>query len=161
MDGEIGVASEPNKGSRFHFTVPLVEFNQTLDCSQVKEQKAKEIKDFVILVVDDEAINIHYLQILLKNKVKRVDHASNGKEAVEMAMKNDYHLILMDIKMPVMNGIEATKILKAHNPDQRIVAQTAFTLPEDASRVLDAGCDDILSKPVKKELLIEMVERYC
>ncbi len=160
LGGTIGVTSKHNIGSRFYFTVPFEYFKQDHISLQVQEMPVKDVKGCVILIVDDEAINIHYLQILLKDKVKRIDHASNGREAVEMASKNDYNLILMDIKMPVMGGIEATKILKAKYPGIKIVAQTAFTLSEDAAYVMEAGCDDILSKPVKKEILFEMIERY-
>jgi PAS domain S-box-containing protein len=160
LGGTIGLSSEPNKGSRFYFTIPQRNFKKETDSVIIQVEKSKEIKGFVILIVDDEAVNIHYMNALLKNKVKRVDHAYNGKEAVEMALKHHYNLVLMDIKMPVMGGIEATKILKAKYPGLRIIAQTAFTLPEDAANVLEAGCDDILSKPVRKEDLLAMVQKY-
>ena len=161
LGGTIGVSSEPGVGSRFYFTVPLRYFNQGKTSLSAQQLPPKEIKDLSVLIADDEMVNIHYLRILLRNKVKRIDHAINGKEAVEMAMKNDYNFILMDIKMPVMGGLEATKILKARFPNVRIIAQTAFALPEEAASVLEAGCDDILSKPIKKEFLIDMIHKYA
>jgi CheY-like chemotaxis protein len=160
LGGTMGVNSIPDKGSRFFFTIPLKQMKQKKAVVPVPEQKPKEIKDLYILIVDDEAVNIHYLDVLLKNKAKKIDHAFNGKEAIEKAMDNNYNMVLMDIKMPIMGGIEATKILKAQKPDMVIIAQTAFTLPDDAARVLEAGCDDILCKPVRKEHLFDMVRKY-
>jgi PAS domain S-box-containing protein len=160
LGGTMGVNSIPDKGSRFFFTIPLKQMKQKKAVVPVPEQKPKEIEDLYILIVDDEAVNIHYLDVLLKNKAKKIDHAFNGKEAIEKAMDNNYNMVLMDIKMPIMGGIEATKILKAQKPDMVIIAQTAFTLPDDAARVLEAGCDDILCKPVRKEHLFDMVRKY-
>lgn len=160
LGGTIGVTSESNSGSRFYFTVPLRSLKQRATSKPSMSQYAKDIRDFSILVVDDEAVNCHYLEVLLKNKVKRVDRALNGQEAVDMATKNRYNIVLMDIKMPVMGGIEATKILKEQTPDLCIVAQTAFALPEEAATILEAGCDDILCKPVKRESLMEMIYKH-
>ena len=112
------------------------------------------------LIVDDEPTNINYLEALLKRRVKEVDHACNGKVAVEKAMTHKYDFILMDIKMPVMDGLEATKILKAQNPDVKIIAQTAYALPEQVAIIIEAGCDNILCKPVSRELLFDIFRRY-
>ncbi len=160
LGGNIGVTSEAKIGSRFYFTIPLKFFRMESDEKFISNQTHKDIDNSIILIVDDELVNLHYLEILLKNKVKRIDKAVNGKEAVDMALSNMYDLVLMDIKMPVMGGIEATKILKARYPGLKIIAQTAFTLPEEASSVIEAGCDDILCKPVKKEELLAMVHKY-
>lgn len=161
LGGTIGLTSEPNNGSRFYFTIPIKTLKPGIGSRNVAKHVSVNTKDLTVLVADDELVNCHYLEVLLKNKVKRVDRALNGQEAVELALKNNYDLILMDIKMPVMGGIEATKILKAQLPDLSIVAQTAFTLPEEAAVILEAGCDDILCKPVKKEPLMEMINKYA
>lgn len=124
------------------------------------QTEQKYLKDFTILIAEDEQISYQYLEILLKDKVRRIDRATNGKEAVELALKNSYNLILMDLKMPVMDGIEATKILKQQFPNMPIIAQTAFSFPEETESALKAGCADFLTKPIKKRELIEMINRY-
>jgi two-component system cell cycle response regulator DivK len=121
----------------------------------------KEIKDMIVLIAEDEPINFQYLSALLKGNVSKIDHAMNGKEAVELASRNIYDLVLMDIKMPVMGGIEATKLLKKRYPDLLIIAQTAYTLPEEKESALDAGCVDFISKPISKAILMEMIHKYC
>ena len=161
LGGTIGVTSKPNKGSRFYFTIPLTHFEHSQELKYAQEPTLKRTKDLAILVVDDEEVNCEYLEILLRGKVKKVDRALNGKEAVDLARRNCYNLILMDIRMPVMGGIDATKILKAQYPNLRIVAQTAYALPEETASVLGAGCDDIICKPVKRELLMGMIHKYC
>jgi two-component system, cell cycle response regulator DivK len=124
------------------------------------EKEQKQLRDFTILIVEDDRVSYQYIEILLKDHVKRIDNATNGKEAVELALKNTYNLIIMDLKMPVMDGIEATKILKQQFPDIPIIALTAYSFPEEKERALKAGCTDFLSKPFKKKELIEMINRY-
>ena len=92
--------------------------------------------------------------------MSRIEHAYIGMEAVEIAALHPYKFIIMDIKMPVIGGIEAIKILRENNPDQVIIAQTAYFLPEEAEGIMAAGCDNILAKPVKRELLMEMINKY-
>jgi len=160
MGGVIGVSSVPNKGSRFFFSIPLEKSDKMNSGKPLLQTEQKYLKDFTILIAEDEQISYQYLEILLKDKVKRIDQATNGKEAVELALKNSYNLILMDLKMPVMDGIEATKILKQQFPDIPIIAQTAYSSPEEKESALKAGCADFLSKPIKKKELIEMINRY-
>jgi len=160
LKGEIGVTSEPNKGSRFYFTLPLREVKQNIPERELRPANRRNLMDISILIAEDEPVNYQYLEILLKGKVKNVDHALNGREAVKMVSENNYNLILMDMKMPVMGGIEATKILKQKFPGIPIIAQTAFTLTEERVNAMQAGCDDFLSKPIKKEDLMEIINKY-
>ncbi|HWR99520.1 MAG TPA: response regulator, partial [Prolixibacteraceae bacterium] len=160
MGGKMGVYSELKIGSRFYFTVPL-QYSNLTDLSNVTiKYPVRGVKDLVILIVDDEPLNYQYLEILLKNSVKKVDIAVNGKQAVEMAFKNRYNLVLMDLKMPVMSGIEATRILKAKYPDLPVIAQTAYSLPAEKAYALQAGCDDIIVKPINKAKMMEVINRY-
>jgi len=160
LGGLIGVSSIPSKGSRFYFTVPLVLSPPLQPEQQISGKVQKEAADFSILIAEDEQVNFQLLKIILKGKIKVIDHAINGKMAVELAEKNRYNLILMDLKMPVMGGIEATKILKALNPRIPVIAQTAYSLPEEKKLALDAGCDDFLTKPIKKETLMAMIDKF-
>lgn len=161
LGGKLGLTSKPGVGSRFSFTVPLEKYNISNTEQPEYGITFKNWKGLTILIAEDEPDNYLYLEILLKEKVKRVDHASTGKEAVEMALKNNYNLILMDIKMPSMGGIEATRIIKQHNPDLPVIAQTAYAQPEERDRVLEAGCDDYIAKPIKKRRLMEIVNKYA
>jgi signal transduction histidine kinase/CheY-like chemotaxis protein len=160
MGGVIGVSSEQNKGSRFFFSIPLEKSDKRNSGKPKSGTDQKEFKDFTILIAEDVQVHYQYIEILLKDKVNRIDYAANGKEAVELALKNSYNLILMDLKMPVMGGIEATKILRLQFPDIPIIAQTAYSLPEEKEKALQAGCTDFLSKPFKKKELIEVINRY-
>lgn len=159
LGGEIGVNSTPGKGSRFHFTVPV----ETSDKAQPKITSDIDIKydwkDAIILIAEDEIINYRYLEVLLKDKVQRIDHAINGLEAVEMASKNNYALVLMDLKMPLMDGIEATRIIKQQFPKMPVIAQTAYAMPEEKNAAIQAGCDEFISKPIKKDALMALISK--
>jgi signal transduction histidine kinase/CheY-like chemotaxis protein len=160
LDGMIGVSSSLDKGSRFFFSIPLEESDKIDPRIPLFQAEQKYLKENTILIAEDKRVHYLYIEILLKDKVKRIDHATNGKEAVELALKNSYNLILMDLKMPVMGGIEATKILKRQLPDIPIIAQTAYSMPEEKESALKAGCADFLTKPIRKRDLIEMINRY-
>lgn len=121
----------------------------------------KELNEMTILVAEDDRINFLIINFLLKEKVRKVDHAFNGKEAVELAKVNEYDLILMDINMPLMGGIEATRLIKKMYPHLPIIAQTAFTSSIEKVRFVEAGCDDIIYKPIKKILLFEVLQKYA
>lgn len=123
--------------------------------------KKKELANMRILVAEDEKINFLVINFLLKDKVGKVDRAINGKEAIELARTNDYDLILMDINMPLMGGQEATKIIRKLFPNLPIIAQTAYTYEDEKIKLLDAGCNDVIFKPIKKELLFEVLQKYA
>jgi CheY-like chemotaxis protein len=118
---------------------------------------------YTILVAEDEAINFLFLEILLKKQIDlgyAIIHAKNGAEAVEICKKNyDINLVLMDLKMPVMDGFEAVKLIKEIRPKLPIVAQTAFSSIEDKEKVFAAGFNDFLSKPINKEALLDVINR--
>ncbi|MDB2492730.1 response regulator [Flavobacteriaceae bacterium] len=114
-------------------------------------------------MAEDEAINFLFLEILLKKQIDlgcAIIHAKNGAEAVEICKKNDdINLVLMDLKMPVMDGFEAVKLIKEIRPKLPIVAQTAFSSIEDKEKVFAAGFNDFLSKPINKEALLDVINR--
>lgn len=159
LGGKMGVTSAPDQGSRFYFTIPAEQSDKPHPEKALPGTVQTDWKDFTILIAEDEPDNYLYLEILLKNKVKRIDHAINGLKAVEMASKNRYDLVLMDIKMPIMDGIEATMKLKQQFPDMPVIAQTAYATPEEKEQVLQAGCDDYISKPIKKAALMEIISK--
>jgi len=158
MHGTIGVISEPMKGSHFYFTIPLVTATQ-IDIPKTQPVVSHQAKDLSILVADDEPLNFQYIEILLKGIAKRLDHASNGKIAVEMALKQEYDLVLMDIKMPIMDGIEATKIILESKPDLPVIGQTAFNSGEDLELARKAGFVDFVIKPISKASLLKTISK--
>lgn len=114
-----------------------------------------------ILIAEDEDVNFIYLETALAKSKVNVLRAHNGEEAIEIAKVNpNIDLILMDIKMPKMNGIEATRIIKSFRSDVIIVAQTAFAMEEDKQNCYAVGVDGFLAKPVRYKLLYETLSEY-
>jgi two-component system, cell cycle response regulator DivK len=117
----------------------------------------------VILIAEDDEVNYHYLAMLLTKLDPQIKllHALDGLEAVSLYKEHDdIGLILMDIKMPNMDGYEATKLIKALNPDVVIIAQTALTPFEARVKAIEAGCDDFITKPVDKSLLADLMSTF-
>lgn len=151
MNGEIGVDSTFGEGSQFYFYLPLERAQHNLPQHDYTHYNANEMNNFIILIAEDDDLNYFYLHELMCNCVFRIDRAKNGKEAIELVNKNTYNLILMDVKMPVMDGIEAITIIKEEHPDIPIIAQTAYVQPEEIARINNAGVDAIISKPIAQK----------
>ena len=111
-----------------------------------------------LLVAEDNDSNYILMTYILK-KAYQYERAKNGLEAVEMVEKGEYNLVLMDIKMPVMNGLEATKRIKEIRPELPIIAVTANAFDSDRQAAFDAGCDDFLSKPISSDVCLETIAR--
>lgn len=119
------------------------------------------VRNKLILIVEDEEFNRIYFEELLNQIHCNVLVANNGIEAVDICQKNDnIDLVLMDIKMPLMDGYEATKEIKKIRPNLPIIAQTAFALLGDKNKSLENGCDDYIAKPVKKDVLIQLIRKH-
>jgi PAS domain S-box-containing protein len=162
LGGKIRVESEKAIGTSFYFTIPCTGKLSSDQGKITNEGKATVHRKNVILVAEDDETNFFYLRALLKqNTTAEVIHALNGKEAVDFFMENpDIGLILMDIKMPVMNGLEATRIIKAVSPGIPIIAITAYAMAGDETRILDAGCDHYLTKPIDKKQLLSRIAEF-
>jgi CheY-like chemotaxis protein len=107
----------------------------------------------MVLRAEDEEVNSLYIQEILKQSKDpyfKIIHAKNGKDAVEICKNKKIDLVLMDIKMPIMNGYDATKKIKKINPSIPIIALTAFSTEMDRNKAMAAGCDEFISKPVRK-----------
>ena len=112
-----------------------------------------------ILIAEDNDSNFILMTYILK-KYYQFERAKNGQEAVEMAEKGGYDIVLMDIKMPIMDGLEATKTIKEKFPDLPIVALTANAFDSDRQLALEAGCNDFLSKPVSSDLCLQTIKKF-
>ena len=112
-----------------------------------------------ILIAEDNDSNYILMTYILK-KFYQYERAKNGKEAVEMVEKNGYDIVLMDIKMPIMDGLEATKRIKEKHPDLPVIALTANAFDSDRQLAIEAGCDDFLSKPVSSEICVKTIDKF-
>ena len=167
MGGDIVVTSELGKGSTFTVCVPLRRAQVVPVGAEVPAASVVSLPKVVaksggaVLIAEDNAINRIVLVEMLRVLGCRIDEATNGVEAVTLATRTRYDLILMDLSMPEMDGLEATKRLRAAGASMqsRIVALTAFVMPETRERMLDAGLDEILPKPVTLEALRRLIDR--
>ncbi len=116
---------------------------------------------YTILIAEDEETNYIYLETALQKTDIVILRAKNGREAVEIARLNpQLDLILMDIKMPEMNGLEATRSIKSFRKDVTVIAQTAFAMEEDRRNCSAVGCNDFLPKPIRYKVLLETLAKY-
>jgi signal transduction histidine kinase len=164
LKGEIRVESELNIGTAFYLSFPLskVVFDGIIHEKKQRDQSLDFLSGKVILVAEDVEFNYRYLEIILcKNQDVKILWAKDGLEAVELCRKNPYiNIVLMDIQLPEMNGMEATILIKSENINLPVIAQTAYATPNDIKAILDAGCDDIVVKPINRnELLRKIAER--
>lgn len=168
MGGTVGVSSKPGAGSHFWFTARLnkgahVELEVTLqDVAMAEEQLRKYHSGARILVAEDEPVNREITTYLLESAGLVVDQAEDGAHALEAIQQHPYALILMDMQMPVLNGIEATRKIKTQlGPDcPPILALSASNFADDRQRCLTAGMSDFITKPIAPKALYETLSKW-
>jgi CheY-like chemotaxis protein len=161
LGGEISLESEAGRGSTFSFSFPY----KTAPLSQHEPIEIEEIShkspiNKIILIVEDDLNNSEYLQEILTEEGFDILHAEDGKKAIEISLTQTIDIVLMDIRLPDMNGYEATRQILKHKPHLKIIAQTAYAAHDEKQKALDAGCCDYISKPTKQEALLSMLNKH-
>ncbi|HPR85120.1 MAG TPA: response regulator, partial [Prolixibacteraceae bacterium] len=159
LNGKIWMSSEKGLGSIFYFSIPYL-INETDPSAQ--KANVKLANEFTtILIAEDNENNFVLLKTILNKTNIKIIHAENGLQAIELSKQHpETNLILMDLKMPEVDGFEATRQIRLFRADLPIVALTAYSNNEDKELAMESGCNDFLTKPVSKEVLLKKLREY-
>ncbi|MBN1253181.1 MAG: response regulator [Bacteroidales bacterium] len=163
IGGKITLISEKSKGSTFFITIPYQPAYDANTETISTEKSLNKKKEYTILIAEDEEVNYIYIETLLEEFEHKINfiHAKNGIEAIDFCKKSpNINLILMDIKMPVLNGYKAAKEIRNLYPEIPIIAQNAYSTSDEKNKALKSGCDDFISKPISEKALINMINKH-
>jgi len=166
LGGTIWLESEENKGTTVFFTIPYnlssgeKDVNPA-DFSEMADRGDDKLAELKILIVEDDVISELFLYNSLKKLSSKIRSVTSGSKAVEICWEENIDIILMDIKLPDINGYEATRQIRQFNQKVVIIAQTAHGLLGDRAKAMMAGCNDYISKPISKKDLIALIQKYA
>jgi PAS domain S-box-containing protein len=161
LGGQVFLESEPGKGSTFSFTIPYKPSQHSYaQPSQADSTNNENFRDKTILVVEDDYYNAQYISEVLTGTGLNIVQAYNGKQAIEISLSQPINLVLMDIRLPDIDGYEATRQIMQHKASLKIVAQTAYAAHDEKQKALSAGCVDYISKPTKRDVLLSVISKH-
>lgn len=160
LGGTIKVTSQTKVGSVFTFTIPLQYVETSPNTNKIMQENVIVKPTYeTILIAEDDNINFLLIKKILELKNYKVLRATNGQQAVDMCKENpNIHLVFMDIKMPILNGFDAFKMIHSFNPNLPVIAQTAYTSNEDYDRILKLGFSGYISKPLDKTKIFDLID---
>jgi CheY-like chemotaxis protein len=153
------VESEVNKAGNYYFNIPYSPVNTMVNKDNPSDVNIEDLKKALkIMVAEDDDINFMFLEYLFNNSKHKLTRAHNGQQAVDLMNENkDFDLILMDLKMPVMSGFEATRLIKKDFPEIPVIALTAYVFDDDKLKAMKSGCDEFIVKPYRMEDLFDKI----
>ena len=167
MGGKLSFESDEAQGSIFYVSFPYADLNpekkqaQQLLMSKTIKKSLKKMDHLKILIADDDEISEIFIKLAVKEICKEVFIARNGAESIaQLRLHPDIDLVIMDIKMPILNGYEATRQIRLFNSKVVIIAQTAFAMVGDREKTIEAGCNDYIAKPYKKDEFLDVIGKY-
>jgi signal transduction histidine kinase/CheY-like chemotaxis protein len=162
LGGKISLESEVGVGSTFYFSIPLKYAKvDHIVVKPIRDIEVVKSRNKIILIAEDDNINFLLFQKMMQNKEYKIIRAKNGQEAVDICIDNsNIDLVLMDIKMPIMNGFDAIEQIRPIRPRLPIIAQTAYSSSEDKIKIEKAGFDGYITKPLNRERLFELINKF-